>query len=117
MARRFKLAVSLLGLVLWPGSGVSQRFPHSSASAANKISNSAGSTATVFATDLRFPRGLKFGPDNRLYVAESGLGGIDDTIGICDQDPVFGPFHSGHSSRISSFDLQGNGRVVVDNLP
>lgn len=73
--------------------------------------------ATVFATGLRFPRGLKFGPDGRLYVAESGLGGENTTVGLCDQDPNFGPLLSGPTSRVSRFDSQGNGAVVVDNLP
>jgi glucose/arabinose dehydrogenase len=93
-----------------------QRFPHRSGNAANNVQPGAA-IATVFATDLRFPRGLKFGPDSRLYVAESGLGGNDDTIGLCDQDPVFGPYHSGRTSRVTSFDLKGNRTVVVDNLP
>jgi hypothetical protein len=93
-----------------------QRFPHRSGNAANNVHPGTG-IATVFATDLRFPRGLKFGPDSRLYVAESGLGGNDDTIGLCDQDPVFGPYHSGRTSRVTSFDLQGKRTVVVDNLP
>src|SRR5215475_13871553 len=112
------------GMIFWPllsslllGSSLSQaqRLPRGSQVSPAKIGGTA--TATVFATDLRFPRGLKFGPDERLFVAESGLGGGDDTIGLCDQDPNFGPYHSGPTSRISSFDLQGKGTIVVDNLP
>ena len=93
-----------------------QRFPHPGGSATSRVPSGAA-TATVFATDLRFPRGLKFGPDSRLYVAESGLGGEVSTVGLCDQDPNFGPFLSGPSSRVTSFDLHGNRNVVVDNIP
>jgi hypothetical protein len=31
-------------------------------------------TSQVYATGLNNPRGLKFGPDNQLYVAEGGVG-------------------------------------------
>jgi hypothetical protein len=93
-----------------------QRFPHSVGTATNHLQSGIG-TATVFATGLRYPRGLKFGPDSRLYVAESGTGGSTNTVDTCDQDPNFGPFLSGKSSRVTSFDLQGNRTVVVDKLP
>jgi hypothetical protein len=105
----------LLSLLLEPSLSQAQRFPHGTRVPATK-SGGAGEP-TVFATNLRFPRGLKFGPDGRLYVAESGLGGEDTTIGFCDQDPNFGPYHSGRSSRVSSFDMQGNRAIAVDNLP
>ena len=94
-----------------------QRFPHPGGTATSRVPSGAAATASVFATDLRFPRGLKFSPDSRLYVAESGLGGEDSTVGQCDQDPNFGPFLSGRTSRVTSFDLQGNRTVAVDNLP
>jgi sugar lactone lactonase YvrE len=93
-----------------------QRFPHGAAPTKNRL-HSDVATATVFARDLRFPRGLKFGPDSHLYVAESGLGGTEMTVGLCDQDPNFGPFESGRTSRVTRFDLQGNRTVAVDNLP
>jgi len=92
-----------------------QRFPHRASTAKDGV-HSGIATATVFATDLRFPRGLKFGPDSRLYVAESGLGGTETTVGLCDQDPNFGPFQSGRTSRVTSFDLHRNRTVVVDQL-
>ena len=38
---------------------------------------------TVFATGLNNPRGLTFGPDGNLYVAEAGLGGTNSTVGQC----------------------------------
>jgi hypothetical protein len=108
------IAVSLL-LSICSFSGA-QRFPRRTGAATNSLHSRVG-TATVFARDLRFPRGLKFGPDSRLYVAESGLGGDHTTVGQCDQDPNFGPFQSGPTSRVTSFDLHGNRTVVVDKLP
>jgi 3-deoxy-D-arabino-heptulosonate 7-phosphate (DAHP) synthase len=38
---------------------------------------------TVVATGLEGPRGLKFGQDGDLYIAEAGLGGTNSTAGIC----------------------------------
>src|SRR3954447_20187708 len=51
------------------------------------------STKKVFAKGLYNPRGLKFGPDGYLYVAEAGKGGANSTVGICEQVPApNGPF-------------------------
>ncbi len=36
----------------------------------------------VFATGLQGPRGLKFGPNGMLYVAEAGTGGGTSTKGV-----------------------------------
>ena len=44
-------------------------------------------TVKVFATGLNSPRGLRFGPDGNLYVAEAGTGGTNSTVGSCDQVP------------------------------
>ncbi len=73
---------------------------------------------TVFANGLNNPRGLKFGPDGYLYVAEAGAAGTMSTIGICDQvvEPV-GPYTGGYNSRILKFDSMGNRTTVIEGLP
>src|SRR6185436_4712448 len=50
-------------------------------------------TVTTFASGLNNPRGLTFGPDGNLYVAEGGIGGTNSTDGQCDQViPPVGPY-------------------------
>jgi hypothetical protein len=75
-------------------------------------------TPTVFVNGLNNPRGLKFGPDGYLYVAEGGEGGTDSTIGQCDQViPPIGPYKGGYTSRISKISPNGIRTTVADNLP
>lgn len=73
---------------------------------------------SVFATGVENPRGLRFGPDGALYVAEGGAGGTNSTVGTCDQVPVpVGPYTGGKTGRISKIDASGKVTTVAQGLP
>jgi hypothetical protein len=94
--------------------------PLGGAIAQAKTSTHSSSQFTVLATGLNNPRGLRFGPDGNLYVAEAGLGGTNSTIGQCQQvpgPPGPGPDTGGFTSRISKITSDGTRTTVADNLP
>jgi glucose/arabinose dehydrogenase len=64
------------------------------------------------------PRGLAFGPDGQLYVAEAGTGGTTSTAGQCPQEPPpIGPFTGGFTGRISRVSRNGVRHTVASGLP
>jgi hypothetical protein len=76
-------------------------------------------TMSVYATGLYNPRGLKFGPDGYLYVAEGGKGGTTSTAGHCAQviAPI-GPYTGSKTGgRISRIDSHGVRTTVTSQLP
>ena len=87
----------------------------------NKTLNTTA-TMSVITTGLNYPRGLNFGPDGNLYVAEAGTG----PTALCStqsctalQPNVFSPyFGCPTGGRISKIDPSSGSRVtVVENLP
>ena len=81
----------------------------------------AGPTVTTYATGLTNPRGLAFGPDGHLYVAEAGVGGGQVPADIDPDCPVdvniFSPFTAGYSGRVLRVLADGSTEVVADGLP
>lgn len=73
---------------------------------------------SVFATGFSNPRGLKWGPDGNLYVAEGGTGGQLPPPSNCDQvPPPVGPYTGGFTARISKVTPDGTRSTLVERLP
>lgn len=76
-------------------------------------------TVKIFAKGFNGPRGLRFGPDGNLYVAEAGTGGTISTVGNCLQVPFpVGPYlGSPTGGRVSMVNQAGVRTIVTDQLP
>ena len=79
---------------------------------------SQSANVSVFFEGLNNPRGLKFGPDGDLYVAEGGAAGTMSSEGLCDQVIVpVGPYTGGFTAQISKIAPDGTRTIVAENLP
>ncbi len=75
-------------------------------------------TPLILASGLEGPRGLRFGPDGYLYVAEAGTGGTNSTAGQCTQVPTPpGPWTGGPNARISKISPNGTRTTVASGFP
>ena len=86
--------------------------------ASAQVQPALSSNVHVWVTGLEGPRGLKFGPDGDLYVAEAGTGGTTSTKGACTQViPPIGPYTGGKTGRISRIDSSGHRTTVASGFP
>jgi hypothetical protein len=101
----------------------SQQRPRRRDNGNNEAKISRPTTVSVFATGFNNPRGLEWGPDGNLYVAEGGLGGSDSTVGQCAQvDPPIGPYTGStndpvNGGRISMVTPAGVRTTLASGLP
>ena len=75
---------------------------------------------TPFASGLQYPRGLRFGPDGHLYVAEAGEGPTDlaPPAGCELAGPVVRPYRAAATGgRISRIDPNGHRSTLTASFP
>lgn len=109
-----KAATAIAGLVF-----LSSSVLHADSFASSNDRRHRASVKT-YATGLSSPRGLTFGPDRNLYVAEAGVGGELEPAGGpgCPVLPnIYSPYTAGYSGRVIRVRANGKKEVVADHLP
>jgi hypothetical protein len=114
----FRPAALLTGLVLMSSGPL---LADSSSKAAVQKGGHSRPAVTTYATGLTNPRGLAFGPDGNLYVAEAGTGGEQTPADIDPRCPVdvniYSPYKAGYSGRVTRVLANGTTQTVAANLP
>jgi DNA-binding beta-propeller fold protein YncE len=113
----FKIATMIAGLVF---AGSSVLHAGSPAAAGSSDAKHSRPSVTKYATGLNSPRGLTFGPDGKLYVAEAGIGGTLTATGEpgCPENfNIYSPYTAGFTGRVIRVRPNGKKDVVVDKLP
>jgi hypothetical protein len=114
----FKSAIVITGLMLV---GSSVLHADSFGPSSDRKHKPSRPHVTTYATGLTNPRGLTFGPDGKLYVAEAGTGGeltaVGDPRGCPVDVNIFSPYTAGYSGRVIRVRRDGTKETVVANLP
>jgi hypothetical protein len=113
----FKSSIAIAGLVLL---GASVLHADAFGSSSDRKERPARPSVKTYAIGLTNPRGLTFGPDGKLYVAEAGTGGALTPTGEPDcpiNVNVFSPYTAGYSGRVIRVRRDGTKETVADNLP
>ncbi|MDP4176085.1 MAG: ScyD/ScyE family protein [Bacteroidota bacterium] len=82
------------------------------------VQNNLSKDLLVVAKGLNQPRGLIFGRDGYLYIAESGFGGTISTVGQCEQvPPPVGPYLGGNNGSITKVNWRLSQTRIASNFP
>jgi hypothetical protein len=103
---RVYVVVVAVGMAVWAGEG------------GVLLRATSDATVTRVASGLNDPRGIAFGRQRNMYVAEAGVGGGTlSTIGLCDQvPPPVGPILGGTTGRVVEI-VGGVAVALADGLP
>jgi hypothetical protein len=119
MNRYTRYAATVLTAITCAGVGVLHADPLARAGASKPAAT--GPTVSTYASGLTNPRGLTFGPDGLLYVAEAGVGGGQVPANIDPNCLVdvnrFSPYTAGYSGRVLRVRADGTTEIVADGLP